>query len=70
MLAAVSVCFECKGQWRRSVGWLYLVRNLWQRSSTLGRLWGAVAGNDIWVASEYVAQTCTYAQYLVSPRGQ
>jgi hypothetical protein len=24
----------------------------------------AVTGNTIWVASEYVAQTCTYAQYL------
>ena len=31
---------------------------------------GAVAGNDIWVASEYTAQTCTYTQYLVLPRGQ
>jgi hypothetical protein len=30
----------------------------------------AVDGSDIWVASEYVAQTCTYAQYLVVPRGQ
>jgi hypothetical protein len=30
----------------------------------------AVDGNDIWVASEYIAQTCTYAQYLVSPAGQ
>jgi hypothetical protein len=30
----------------------------------------AVDGNDIWVASEYTAQTCTYAQYLVVPRGQ
>ena len=30
----------------------------------------AVDGNDIWVASEYVAQTCTYAEYLVIPRGQ
>jgi hypothetical protein len=30
----------------------------------------AVDGNDIWVASEYTAQTCTYAQYLVAPRGQ
>ena len=30
----------------------------------------AVDGSDIWVASEYAAQTCTYAQYLVVPRGQ
>ncbi len=30
----------------------------------------AVDGNDIWVASEYVAQTCTYAQYLTAPAGQ
>ena len=34
--------------------------------------YGAAAadGNDIWVASEYVAQTCTYAQYLTAPIGQ
>jgi len=30
----------------------------------------AVDGSDIWVASEYIAQTCTYAQYLISPIGQ
>jgi hypothetical protein len=30
----------------------------------------AVMGNDIWIASEYVAQTCTYAQYLATPPGQ
>jgi hypothetical protein len=30
----------------------------------------AVDGGDIWIASEYVAQTCTYAQYLVVPSGQ
>lgn len=30
----------------------------------------AVVGNDIWIASEYVAQTCTYSQYLVAPQGQ
>jgi hypothetical protein len=30
----------------------------------------AVDGNNIWIASEYVAQTCTYAQYLVAPQGQ
>jgi hypothetical protein len=30
----------------------------------------AMDGSDIWIASEYVAQTCTYAQYLVVPRGQ
>jgi hypothetical protein len=29
-----------------------------------------VDGNDIWVASEYIAQTCTYAEYLLSPVGQ
>jgi len=27
----------------------------------------AVAGNSIWVASEYVAQTCTYAAYRADP---
>jgi hypothetical protein len=30
----------------------------------------AVDGNTIWAASEYVAQTCTYAQYLTAPAGQ
>jgi hypothetical protein len=30
----------------------------------------AVDGNDIWTASEYVAQTCNYSQYLTVPRGQ
>jgi hypothetical protein len=30
----------------------------------------AVDGNSIWVASEYIAQTCTYADYLVLPQGQ
>jgi hypothetical protein len=30
----------------------------------------AVDGNDIWVASEYVAQTCTYTDYLTAPIGQ
>jgi hypothetical protein len=30
----------------------------------------AVDGSNIWVASEYVAQTCTYAEYLVVPQGQ
>jgi len=30
----------------------------------------AVDGSNIWVASEYVAQTCTYTEYLVVPRGQ
>ena len=29
-----------------------------------------VMGNSVWAASEYVAQTCTYAQYLVVPQGQ
>ena len=37
--------------------------------------WGdygaAVAdGNSIWIASEYIAQTCTYAQYKAAPFGQ
>jgi hypothetical protein len=27
----------------------------------------AVVGPDIWIASEYVAQTCTYATYIVDP---
>jgi hypothetical protein len=27
----------------------------------------SVTGNTIWIASEYVAQTCTYAQYLTDP---
>jgi hypothetical protein len=27
----------------------------------------AVVGQDIWIASEYVAQTCTYAAYIVDP---
>lgn len=30
----------------------------------------AVDGSSIWIASEYVAQTCTYADYLAIPRGQ
>jgi hypothetical protein len=30
----------------------------------------AVVGNSIWAASEYIAQTCTYAQYLIAPQGQ
>ena len=30
----------------------------------------AVDGSNVWIASEYVAQTCTYAQYLVVPAGQ
>lgn len=30
----------------------------------------AVDGNNIWIASEYVAQTCTYSEYLVVPQGQ
>ena len=30
----------------------------------------AVDGSDVWIASEYIAQTCTYAQYLASPSGQ
>jgi hypothetical protein len=29
----------------------------------------AVDGNSIWIASEYIAQTCTLAQYLTSPIG-
>ena len=27
----------------------------------------AVDGDTIWIASEYVAQTCTYATYLADP---
>lgn len=27
----------------------------------------AVVGSDIWIASEYVAQTCTYATFIVDP---
>jgi hypothetical protein len=27
-------------------------------------------GNTIWIASEYIAQTCTLAQYLTAPRFQ
>jgi hypothetical protein len=30
----------------------------------------AVDGNSIWIASEYIAQTCSYSDYLVVPRGQ
>jgi hypothetical protein len=30
----------------------------------------AVDGNSIWIASEYVAQTCTFAEYLASPLGE
>ena len=30
----------------------------------------AVDGSSIWIASEYVAQTCTYTEYLITPRGQ
>jgi hypothetical protein len=30
----------------------------------------AVDGDNIWIASEYVAQNCTYAQYLTAPIGQ
>ena len=30
----------------------------------------AVDGNSIWIASEYIAQTCSYLDYLVVPRGQ
>jgi len=29
----------------------------------------AVDGDSIWIASEYIAQTCTYAQYLAAPFG-
>ena len=40
-----------------------------------GARWGdygaaAVDGNTIWLASEYISQTCTYAQYRQSPFGQ
>jgi len=30
----------------------------------------AVDGNSIWIASEYIAQTCTLAQYEMTPFGQ
>ncbi len=30
----------------------------------------AVDGDSIWMASEYIAQTCTYAQYNAAPFGQ
>lgn len=30
----------------------------------------AVDGNKIWLASEYIAQTCTLAQYMTAPFGQ
>jgi hypothetical protein len=30
----------------------------------------AVDGNSIWIASEYIAQTCTLAQYEITPFGQ
>jgi hypothetical protein len=30
----------------------------------------AVDGNSIWLASEYIAQTCTYAEYRAAPFGQ
>lgn len=30
----------------------------------------SVDGNTVYVASEYIAQTCTYAQYLTSPIGR
>jgi hypothetical protein len=30
----------------------------------------AVVGNSVWVASEYIAQSCTLAQYLTSPIGR
>jgi hypothetical protein len=29
----------------------------------------AVDGNDIWIASEYIAQTCTLTQWLTAPIG-
>jgi hypothetical protein len=29
----------------------------------------AVDGNNIWIASEYIAQTCTLAQWLIAPIG-
>jgi hypothetical protein len=30
----------------------------------------AVVGNSVWVASEYIAQSCTLAQWLVAPLGR
>jgi hypothetical protein len=43
-------------------------------ASGSGPRWGdygatAVDGDTIWVASEYIAQTCTYAQYRAAPFG-
>ncbi len=29
----------------------------------------AVDGNKIWIANEYIAQTCTFAQYVNAPFG-
>ena len=29
----------------------------------------AVVGNTVWVASEYIAQSCTLAQYVSAPFG-
>jgi hypothetical protein len=29
----------------------------------------AVDGNSVWIASEYIAQTCTFAQYIAAPFG-
>lgn len=28
-----------------------------------------VDGNDIWIASEYIGQTCTFTEYLATPFG-
>jgi hypothetical protein len=30
----------------------------------------AVDGNTIWIASEYIAHSCTFAQYLAAPLGE
>jgi hypothetical protein len=29
-----------------------------------------VDGNTIWIASEYIAHSCTFAQYLAAPLGE
>ena len=29
--------------------------------------WASVDGNSVWIASEYVASSCTYSQYLADP---
>ena len=48
--------------------------NAFSRSGTARPRWGdygatAVVGNTVWMASEYIAQTCTLAQYVTTPIG-